>query len=97
MPHPMAQAERPNGSKTKTTPLDTSHLLDAASVAEYIGDFSTQFAALAERADLPLLAYLLDMVRLEAHLVTTRGATSRGGADETASKRLRVGRQTPAR
>lgn len=98
MPNPIAQqrAGKPHGSDTKTNPGDTSHL-DAASVAEYIGDISTQFATLAERAELPLLAYLLDMVRLEAHLVTTRGAASRGAVDAPASKRHRVGRQGPPR
>jgi hypothetical protein len=37
-----------------------------AAVAVYIGETAAELAMLATRHDLPLLAYILDMARLEA-------------------------------
>lgn len=40
--------------------------MSAAEAAEYIADFSAELALLAREANLDLLAYMLDMARLEA-------------------------------
>jgi hypothetical protein len=39
---------------------------NARAVAEYIHDLSTELGLMAERAQLPMLQYLLNMVRIEA-------------------------------
>lgn len=51
-------------------------LPDTQETADYILDLSNQLAKLASEARLDLLAYLLDMVRIEAELVRDRAKTA---------------------
>jgi hypothetical protein len=47
----------------RAKPLDVH---DVSSLAAYIGDMSAELAAMARRLEMPMLAYLLDLARLEA-------------------------------
>jgi len=46
-----------------------------AETAQYVAEFSAELAFLARQARLDLLAYLLDMARLEAIRVTQSGGS----------------------
>jgi len=53
------------------------HRLRPEQVADYVADLARQLKMLAERHDLPELAYLLDLVRAEAELKSRpRGNTT---------------------
>jgi hypothetical protein len=52
--------------------------LKPAEASEYIKDLAAELATLAARSRLPLLAYLLDMVRSEAALVAEAQNRYRG-------------------
>ncbi len=41
---------------------------DAASIAGYIADMSAELAGLAGRSELPMLAYFLNLARVEAEM-----------------------------
>lgn len=47
---------------------------DPSATADYIGDLTSQLAGLARAARLDLLAYLLDIARLEASRAADRSA-----------------------
>lgn len=69
----MTRALRPSGkARSVTDPLgddDSAHLGDGMTpteTARYVAEFSAELSYLARNANLDLLAYLLDMARLEA-------------------------------
>jgi hypothetical protein len=47
--------------------------MDPAEAARYIGAFALELSSLAKRSRLDFLAYLLDMARIEAERVGSRG------------------------
>jgi hypothetical protein len=51
---------------------------DRSSTADYIGELTLELAKLAGQARLPVLAYLLDMVALEAARVDAPAKARRG-------------------
>ncbi len=55
---------------------------DAASLAAYIAEMTTELARLAGNARLPMLAYLLNLARVEAQIYAREN-----GARESARKR----------
>jgi hypothetical protein len=69
----MTKALRPSGKAPSATDLsgneDSARLGDGMSpteTAQYVAEFSAELSYLARNANLDLLAYLLDMARLEA-------------------------------
>lgn len=64
--HPVASAE------------DGLTAADSAEAARYIADFAAELSAVARHARLDLLAYLLDMARLEAARAQKAAAAERG-------------------
>ena len=48
---------------------------DAASLAAYIAEMTTELAGLAGKARLPMLAYFLNLARVEAQIYARENAT----------------------
>jgi hypothetical protein len=59
-------AQDPAAVRTIVTTIDHPCHVDPAEVARYVGQMSAELAALARAARLDVLAYFLDMARLEA-------------------------------
>lgn len=60
-----------NGANFNVPPLSADPAAAAtttASLAAYIADMSAELAVLARRSDLPMLAYFLNLARVEAEL-----------------------------
>ena len=53
---------------------------NSAEIARYIAEMSAQLAQLAAAADLDLLAYFLDMARIESELVAARNPPANSSA-----------------
>ncbi len=68
----MTKALRPSGKAPSTNDAsgaeDSGHpsRMSPAETAQYVAEFSAELSYLAREANLDLLAYLLDMARLEA-------------------------------
>lgn len=69
----MTKALRPSGKAPSATDLPededgarTGHGMSPLETAQYVAEFSAELSYLAREANLDLLAYLLDMARLEA-------------------------------
>ncbi len=79
-PFRMSKAEKhPSKGKDTQEPARVSSLrpkdrASADETARYIAEFTAELAFLAQQAELDLLAYLLDMARLEATRSTRSGA-----------------------
>ena len=54
------------GATLPDSPAEGVKRMTAAEAAHYIAEFSAELASLAREANLDLLAYMLDMARLEA-------------------------------
>ena len=75
MPGPsMEGSVRAGGPPDRYAAKRAAYEPDAHSTADYILDMSKQLTRLATEARLDLLAYLLEMVRIEAELVRKRTA-----------------------
>ncbi|RDI59899.1 hypothetical protein [Microvirga subterranea] len=79
-PFRMSKVEKnPSKAKDLQEPARASSLrprdrASADETARYIAEFTAELAFLAQQAELDLLAYLLDMARLEATRSTQSGA-----------------------
>ena len=70
MPKASSSRSKPVAASQPGTPQDPSAAppkrMSPAEAAQYISEFSAELASLAREANLDLLAYMLDMARLEA-------------------------------
>jgi hypothetical protein len=66
-------------ARTKTEDADAlRHVpISPGEVAQYIAEFSAELSSLAREAKLEFVAYLLDMVRMEAAAATGRARPER--------------------
>jgi hypothetical protein len=62
----MAAAKGGNAQDARQGAARPGASMPPAETAQYIAEFTAELAFLARRADLDVLAYLLDMARLEA-------------------------------
>lgn len=65
-PAPSESLRAPKKAAAVPETLDSSH--EIASLAAYIGDMAGELAGLAGRSKLPMLAYFLNLARVEAEL-----------------------------
>jgi hypothetical protein len=82
----MTKAMRPSGKASsvndrppaeESARLGSSAMMTPAETARYVAEFSAELSYLARKANLDLLAYLLDMARLEA--IRTVQTDEKGG------------------
>jgi len=60
----------PKTDSTRSRFIDVPESADRLEAARYVGRMSSELRAIAQRADLPFLAYLLSMVEDETRAVT---------------------------
>jgi len=60
----------PKTDSTRSRFIDVPESADRLEAARYVGRMSSELRAIAQRADLPFLAYLLSMVEDESRAVT---------------------------
>ena len=65
----------PKTDPTRSRFADVPETADRADAARYVGRMSSELRAIAQRADLPFLAYLLSMVEDESRAVTSQERT----------------------
>ena len=77
----MTKAPRPTGKAPPTKDLPEAEegahpgsMMSPEETAQYVAEFSAELSYLARKANLDLLAYLLDMARLEAIRTVQSGA-----------------------
>ncbi|MBD2747884.1 hypothetical protein IC232_14380 [Microvirga sp. BT688] len=63
---PFGKAPSANDVSGAEDSVDPSRKMSPAETAQYVAEFSAELSYLAREANLDLLAYLLDMARLEA-------------------------------
>ncbi len=59
---------RKKAQRDKQAPLPQTNNLESASLATYIAEMSAELATLAGRGNLPMLAYFLNLARVEAQI-----------------------------
>ncbi|MEM8839793.1 MAG: hypothetical protein AAGE89_17025 [Pseudomonadota bacterium] len=72
-------------SAQETGPSERSSSPDVVEASRYIARMASDLSAIAARSDLTLLAYLLDMARVEAQMVAQGAACGGGQAGDEAS------------
>jgi hypothetical protein len=66
-------AQRPHNKEGEPGLVHSPATTDPAEAARYIAAFALELSSLAKRSRLDFLAYLLDMARIEAERVGSRG------------------------